>query len=228
MRRQTPAWLVAGLGVLLSAWGAAGQGTFQNLDFESATIIPVVGGPAYPYSVTVADAMPGWAVYYGASQQSLISYNAPALGSTWVTLYATNGVQISGNDSVLLQGGLTASSASISQTALVPASAESLLFEARPQISAGTLEVSLGGQNLSLFALSNGPNYTLYGANIPGFAGQVEQLTFSALRAPTVYGNDWNIDNIQFSDQSVPEPGVFGLSALGALLLGWRGLRGRR
>lgn len=192
---------------------------FVNLIFESARIIPMTGG-TYINSIATTNALPGWTVYYGLSQQSEITYNAPALGSTFVTLWATNGSQISGNYSVLLQGGLTASAASISQTGLVPLSAESLLFEAQ-QTGAGTLQVSLGGQNLSFVALSNGANYTLYGANIPAFAGQPEQLTFSALEVST-FANNWNIDNIQFSASAIPEPGVLGLFALGSLMLGWR------
>jgi hypothetical protein len=192
---------------------------FLNLNFESAQIIPLTGG-TYINSIATTNALPGWNVYYGSSQQSEITYNAPALGSTFVTLWATNGSQISGNYSVLLQGGLTASAASIRQTGLVPISAESLLFEAQ-QTGAGTLQVSLGGQNLSFFALSSGANYTLYGANISAFAGQTEQLTFSALEVST-YANNWNIDNIQFSSSSVPEPSEFALGALGALLLGFR------
>jgi hypothetical protein len=194
---------------------------FVNLDFESAQIIPLtVGADFPPYSIATTNALPGWTVYYGSIQQFQITYNDPALGSTFVTLNATNGAQISGNFSVLLQGGLTASAASISQTGLVPVSALSLLFEAQP--SAGTLQVSLGGQNLSLFALSSGANYTLYGANISTFAGRTEQLTFSALEDLQDLYNNWNIDNIQFSSMPIPEPSVLGLSALGGLIFGLR------
>lgn len=197
------------------------QGTFQNLGFESAQIIPLTEGADFPpYSVATTNLLPGWTLYYGFNPQSQLTYNDPALGSTFATLWATNGAQISGNYSILLQGGLTESAASISQSSLVPVSAESLLFEAQ-QTGAGTLQVSLGGQILPFFALSNGPNYTLYGVDISAFAGQTEQLMFSALKAPG-FVNNWNIDNIQFSDQPVPEPGTFGLFALGASPFLWR------
>jgi hypothetical protein len=77
----------------------------------------------------------------------------------------------------------------------------------------------LGNQNISFSALSTGANYTLYGGNIPlAFAGQSEQLMFSALEGE----NFWNIDDIQFSSTAVPEPNEFALGALGALLLGLR------
>ena len=42
---------------------------------------------------------------------------------------------------------------------------------------------------------------------------------------PHISNNYVFLDDIQFSDQSIPEPGVFGLSALGTLLLGWRVVR---
>jgi hypothetical protein len=78
-------------------------------------------------------------------------------------------------------------------------------------------EVSFGGHALSLSVLGITPNYDIYGADISAFAGQTGELRFTA---PPQTLNI--IDNIQFSDQPVPEPGVLGLSALGALLVGWR------
>src|SRR6202034_1645588 len=103
------------------------QGTFQDLDFEEAAIVPITGNPSYPYAVAVANALPGWTVDYGNIQQTDVYYNDPATGSTQVTLYA-NGYQtpfggplpiIDGNFSLLLQTGVIngqAAAASISQT----------------------------------------------------------------------------------------------------------------
>jgi len=203
------------------------QGTFQNLDFESAQIIRLPGGP-YVNSIATTNALPGWDVYIGANQRSQITYNNPALGSTFVSIVVTNGSQLAGNVSVSLQGGLTAAAATITQTGLVPASAQSLLFfgAESSSISPG-LVVSLGGQPLPFFVMATEPGYDLYGADISAFAGQREALSFSALVAPGGY-NNWIIDNILFSDQAIPEPSVFGLSALGASLLGWRAMRRRR
>ena len=202
---------------------ALAQG-FVNLNFEQATIIPASTNPELQFYIATTNALPGWTVLYGANQQSLITFNAPALGTTWVYLWATNGEQLSGNYSVLLQGGGTASAASISQTGLVPANAESLLFIGVGSASdpnASALQLSLGGQDLSFVVISNELNYTLYGADVSAFAGQMEALTFSALEVSTGY-NDWNIDNIQFSTQPVPEPSELALVALGALFLGFR------
>lgn len=186
---------------------------FVNLDFESAKIISDPSSPYYPYGIATSNAIPGWTAILGASQQSQITYNAPAIGSTWVNLWAAYGSQLSGNYSVLLQGGMTASSASISQTGLVPAFADSLLFEAQ---GSGPLVVSLGGQDINFFPVGSGPDYTLYGADIAAYGNQTAQLTFSALEGEY---NFWNIDNIQFSLLAVPEPNTLRLSALGGIFL---------
>jgi|ERR1022692_353069 hypothetical protein len=194
---------------------------FVNLNFESAKIIPLTQGANFPpYSIATTNAVPGWLVYYGAAQQTQITYNDPALGSTFATLWATNGQNISGHFSLLLQGGGSASAASISQTALTPLTAQSLMFKAQYNDgvpTGGSLLVSLNGQNIPFFAISSGSNYTLYGGDISAFAGQTAQLTFSA---PNVgHDNNWNIDDIVFSNQPIPEPSGLVLFSFGALLL---------
>jgi hypothetical protein len=217
------------IGILLVLVALCGKGAaqgFVNLNFESAQIIPIAGGP-YLNSIAVSNALPGWSVFYGSSQQSVITYDAPALGSTFVTLWATNGSQLAGNYSALLQGGGTAAAATISQTGLVPASAQSLLFYGEGTsfpTSISVLVVSLSGQDLSLISLSSTANYTVYGANISEFAGQTETLAFSA---PQISGNVnyWTIDNIQFSSSPVPEPSTLAFCALGGVFLVWRNRR---
>src|ERR1039457_2250719 len=73
----------------------------------------------------------------------------------------------------------------------------------------GPFLVSLAGQSIPYFTLSTGPNYTLYGADVSAFSGQTVELRFSAVGG-VVGGNNWNLDNISFSNLPVPEPGVFG------------------
>jgi hypothetical protein len=208
--------------VLLLTSGHAGfSQDFQNLDFEDATIIPDPSSMYYPEAVYASNAVPGWTVTGCFLGPNDVVYDSASLGSTSVSILDTNGGAFDGAAySVLLYGGGTATAASISQTATVPVSAESILFEAQNGGYPGgiILVVSLGGQNLSYFALSNGPNYTLYGADISAFAGQREQLMFSALEGE----NFWNIDDIQFSSSPVPEPSELALAALGGLLLGFR------
>jgi len=205
--------------LMFGSWHCFSQG-FVNLNFENAIITPDPSSPYYPNAVYASDAIPGWTAT-GFIGPNDILYNSASLGSTSVSILGTSGFPpaLDGNFSIYLYGGSTASSASISQTAVVPVSAASLLFEAQ-QSGTGTLQVSLGGQNISFFALSSGANYTLYGGNIPSaFDNQSEQLMFSALEGGN---NFWNIDDIQFSPSAVPEPSVLGLSALGGLLLAWR------
>ena len=199
---------------------ALGQG-FVNLDFEDAVITPDTSSPI-PNAVFANDAIPGWTAT-GFLGPNDILHNSASLGSTSVSILDANGSPsaIDGAFSVYLYGGHTASSASISQTGIVPLNTESILFEAQNfGLSGGTLLVSLGGQNIPFFALSTGSNYTLYGGNIPAVAGQSKQLIFSALAGE----NFWNIDDIQFSPTAVPEPSELALSILGAVVLGfyWR------
>jgi len=190
---------------------------FVNLNFESAKIIPDLSSAYYPYGIAISNALPGWAV--NGFTQGDITYNDPSIGSTFVTLWATNGAQISGNYSVLLTGGLSPFPATISQTGLVPIGSESLLFQAQPGFS--SLVVTLGSENLPFFAIATGPNYTLYGADISPFAGQSEQLMFSALNVSSGL-NNWSLDNIQFSSTAIPEPSVLRLSVLAGFFFVWR------
>jgi hypothetical protein len=219
--------LTAGFPVLfLAALSAQAQGTFQNLDFELANPGQTVESPnGYPvaYNVPVANALPYWNVYYGDVQQNTVNFNSPGLGSTLVTLVGEGWPAIDGNYSVLLQGGGTASAASITQTGTIPSGTESLFFEAQP--GEGILDVLIGAQIVPITAMGNGANYTLYGANISAWAGDSESLTFSALEDLS-QPNNWEIDDISFSD--VPEPSMVALTAIGGLLFGARKWFARR
>jgi hypothetical protein len=89
MRFQCPAWLLIGLVLLLGVAGATGQGTFQNLNFEQATIVQDPSSPAYPYAVFAAEAIPGWTPtdYLGTN---VILYNSISIGATSVSLCGLN------------------------------------------------------------------------------------------------------------------------------------------
>jgi hypothetical protein len=202
---------------------------FVNLNFENAIITPDPSSPYYPNAVYASNAIPGWTAtgFIGPNE---ILYNSASAGSTSVSILGTNGFPpaLDGNFSIYLYGGLTAPAASISQTAVVPVSAESILFKAQNDggVLGGTLLVSLGSQNISFSAISTGSNYTLYGGNIPSaFDNQSEQLMFSALEGGN---NFWNIDDIQFSSSPVPEPSVFALAVLSGLAFGLVKNRQRR
>lgn len=194
---------------------------FVNLDFESADLSGFGAGP-----VPSGDAIPGWTAYIGTTAQTEIIYNELSLGAPTVAIFGTGGMPppLDGVYSIdLFGGGGPSTGVSISQTGLVPADAASIRFIAQPPnpLLGGALMLSLGGQNIAFSAISVGPNYTTYGGNISStLDGQTEQLTFSAAAGDNNY---WEIDDIQFSPSSVPEPSEFALLALGALSLGfWR------
>jgi hypothetical protein len=182
-----------------------GQGSFQNLNFEAVQNLPAPG----VYFATT-NALPGWAAFFRTNQLFTIPYNL-ATRLPDVGLYGSPLPAIGGNFDVSLSAG-----GSIRQTGLVPADARSLLFKASINPPLSGFGISLRGQNLSYTAISGGPNYTLYGADVSAFAAQTIALTITGGGV---------VDDIQFSPQPIPEPSVFGLFGLGSLLLGWRFLK---
>ena len=213
MRLHPSGCLAAGVALLLGAAVALGQGTFQNLNFERATIILNPSNRFYPYAAYATNAVPGWKFFGGIGYPDIL-YNDVALGSPCISIHDANDqygfTPIQGQYSVYLQrfGGYVA----IAQTGRLPSNAQSLTFWS---YFTG-FEVTFAGQVQPYISIGTGPNYTIYGGDISAFAGQTGELRFS--------GNGF-LDNIQFSTQPIPEPGVSNLSALGALLLGWRVLR---
>jgi len=217
----------------VAAWA---QGTFQNLGFESATLVPIPGD-AYG-KVQFAPAFPGWTGSVGGVQQSAALYNNFFLDTSGNGIMDSGGPflggVIQGNYTALIQAGFgpgtfTPADTTLSQTGLVPSAAQSLLFRANLDPSYATFGVTLGGLPLSLFPLGGGTNYTLYGADIRALAGQTAELDFTVFaQRPHMDNYTLFLDSIQFSGTAIPEPGVLGLSALGAMLLGWRFWRKRR
>jgi len=227
----------------LAAFGfvlqAQGQGTFQNLDFESANL-PYPNSPQPPTAVSFADAFPGWIGYAGINQLTTSFNNGVSGGSALVTLITPNTVSlslsnyvISGHYTAVLATGVNGIdpvppfiSAAIAQTGLIPLGTQSLRFSVGSLSAVSDLRLTLNGQNIPIFPLSAGSNYQVYGGDISAFAGLTEELRFTelAISFPFVFAY---LDDIEFSSQAIPEPGVFGLFVFGALLLGWRLLRKR-
>jgi hypothetical protein len=217
MRLHTPAWWVIGVALLLSVAGAMGQGTFQNLNFEQANV-PDVPPRQFGSDMLVSNGVPGWTVYLGGIPQSSMLHNNVSLGAAEI---AINGPQwfaaqlLEGNYTVSLQPSTAGppTAAAIGQLGLVPQTAESISFYAN-----GQFLVTFNGQQIPLAGLGSGPNYTILGGDISAFAGQTGELLFQG---------GGLLDAVQFSNLPIPEPSFFSVSALGALLLGWRGLRRR-
>ncbi len=233
MRSQSSAKLVVGLTLLLSAAGATAQGTFQNLGFESGTLVSVPGQPGF---YQFADAFPGWTGYVAGIQEFLISYDNIPMSTAGFSILDRGylgpiGV-IDGNLTAFLMSGVAGvgeqADTTLAQTGLVPVGSQTLLFKAYFTAPLNYIDVTLGGQPLSLIPVQAGANYTLYGADVHAWAGQTAELAFTALYPHPHTGQiPLYLDSIEFSNQSVPEPRVCGLSAIGALLLGWRALRRR-
>ncbi len=65
--------------------------------------------------------------------------------------------------------------------------------------------------------LGSGPNYFIMGGDISAYAGETDELRFTALP-----GTGGLLDNIEFSVSPVPEPGMMGWMMLGGIFLGSR------
>ncbi len=207
------------------------QGTFQNLNFESPAPPLSPTDPSLP-KVPFANAFPGWVGYVGTNQSANVRFGGINLDTATLALL-TNSVVIP-QTAPLIEGSYTAvlqpqrdpaniSSGSLvpvslSQSGLVPADSQSLLFKA---FTAGTaFAVSLAGVNIPVYSLETFPTYTLYGGDISAFANSVAELRFTAFPNNYPGSTVFALDSIQFSNQSIPEPSTLGLLGLGALVFG--------
>jgi hypothetical protein len=203
---------------LISVHTGGAQGTFLNLNFESARV-PFVPTGQYGNDVFVSNGVPGWTVYIGGGQLASMWHNNMSLGGAAVAILGPAWFP-----DEILQGNYTVSlmpstfgpptTTAIGQTGRVPLDAESVTFYAR-----GAYALTFAGQSIPVFTLGTTSTYTIFGGDISGFAGQAGELLFQG---------GGLLDAVQFSTQSIPEPGVFIMFALGGLLLGWRALGRKR
>ena len=201
----------------------SGQG-FVNLDFEAANLSVYGAGPA---AVPATNAIPGWTAYISGIPQTTISFNDVALNDAAISIQGTTGFEpaVAGRYSIFLQATyreIVTNTAAIGQTGSIPVGDQSLIFLGNLFLagSIGNVQVTFNRQDLSLVAISNALNYTIYGADISPYAGQTGQLLFTANN--NTYAE---LDNIQFSSLPIPEPSELALTAIGALFLGfhrWR------
>jgi hypothetical protein len=213
----------------LACVGAYGQGTFQNLDFESANI---PSGTPPLASFSFGDALPGWSGFYGntsgTNPATFVVYDGMSLSGPMMAIFDalnTIGVHpLQGNYSPYLFGGWDPShptSMTISQTGLIPDGTTSIFMDV---YAWNGFTVTLGGQTIISAA---GPWSGEVGADISSFAGQTAQLsiTVPSLPVSNLRPNGLMIDDIRFEPS--PEPSVVALSVLGALILG-RCIKGRQ
>jgi hypothetical protein len=193
------------------------QGTFQNLDFESAN-----PGTTFSSGVPVSSALPDWTATVSGVQQTQIPVNDPSLGAAQVMLASTGGpiAPIDGSYSAFLTGNYNTTT-SISQAGLIPVGTQSLFFDAQKGFGGGgdgNLGVFIGTQDVPFTPVATYPNYTLYGANISAWSGDTEELTFSALASSMTGLNNWTLDDISFSPAAIPEPSAMALTGIAGVL----------
>jgi hypothetical protein len=200
---------------------------FQNLDFESATFVPI---PNDPHDrVYLSSALPYWTGYIGADQTNAVLHNNFFLGSSGISIQGpTNSYFpiLEGSLTPMLQAGTdrlgNPTPVALSQTGLVPLDARSLFFRARASTFGGPnpFVVTLDGETLSMMPIAvSGDLYTLYGGDVSAYAGQTLELRFTALPF-TSAGYNFFLDAIEFSPNPVPEPSTFALLAI-AGAFGW-------
>ena len=200
--------------VLLATFHGYAQ-SFTNLDFELANLSGYSAG-----SVPVADALPGWTASLGGTVLTNVNYNVPINQGLQIDIIGPGTVYGSrqGDYFIYLIGsGFDDEIAAISQTGTIPATAQSMTIRASIDVL-GEI-ISFDGQSLSFKSLGSG----VYGADVSAYAGQTGELLFTASRFPGAAG--YFLDNIQFSEQPIPEPGTLGLVIVGAAFVGARRLR---
>jgi hypothetical protein len=170
--------LIASLWASTGVYAVVAQTSFQNLNFESGTLVPI---PGDPYDrVLFSAAFPGWA-------GSAALYNSTFLDSSgvsiidpgWSASLGSFGISgpIEGNFTAILQAGVVGDitnpqDTSLSQTGLIPLNTKTLLFKAFFPGTGPNLAISLGGQPLSYSLISSGMDYGEYAADITNGRGR--------------------------------------------------------
>lgn len=202
---------------------------FFNLDFESGIVSsPLPQANQVPNNISpvaainASNGLPGWTVRLNSTVSNTIwggQFGSP-LDSTSVTLISPPNADllaIQGQKSVMLYSVL-GNTASISQTATIPAGTNSLQFliSTWPSSSVATDPVVwINGSSIPLASLSSAGNLTTMGADVSAFAGTNVELRFLAqVPAQGSFPDNQRVyllDNIQFSPQVIPEPGSLAL-----------------
>ncbi|HEY9171162.1 MAG TPA: PEP-CTERM sorting domain-containing protein [Verrucomicrobiae bacterium] len=208
MKTTTLSHFVAVLLAAGSACQALAQGTFQNLDFENGSFVPI---PGQLNTVEFTPAMPGWTGYVGTNQINSILYNDLFLSSPGIAIWGPNYPSpglYHGQYFIVLQSSFPdgAIQAAIAQTGRIPAAARSIQFYA-----SGPVSVTFGEQSIPSYLLGGSwDTFFVYGGDISAYAGQTGELRFTG---------GARLDYIRFSSQPIPEPATLWLVGLGASLL---------
>lgn len=201
--------------IVLMTYGACAQGTFQNLGFEQAKIVLINNPPALIWET---NAYPGWTVLANGVPVNAVQLDSVLFNGAGIDDGQNQLAPLDGKFSALLGGtGIASAQMAIAQSGTIPVGSESLTF-----LSLGEFSVSFAGHSLPVEVLGNLPFYgTIYGVDISAYAGQFGQLLFQI--GPLSSDGINLLDDITFSTQSIPEPGVISMLGLGASLFGlWR------
>lgn len=203
--RKMPIACLVALAVTV-VFEALGQGTFRNLAFEEASIVPL--GPGEPVQVLPGTATPGWSV-----SGQVLFYNAISIGAPMISIHdrdSTYGLPLQGNYSLLLQASQPGGTVIpfVSQVGLVPEWARSIVFMLAPPPHSTPFNfmANLGGQELTVQRVST----RLWGASVDDFAAQTLELKLG--------GSTW-LDFVAFSPEPIPEPGTAVLVLLAGCIL---------
>jgi hypothetical protein len=175
---------------------------FYDLDFESATIY-LFGSPS---NIFFSDAFPSWTAYSGSIRTFSALFNSVSPNSAAIGLQTNSSGLFDGKYYASIQSGFAPGTSAphpvvisyLTQTALVPTNAQSLLFRA----SGSRYTVSLNSQPLSPIPLGG----NLYGANVSRFSGTPAELRFTVLTnlPPQAPMNTLLLDSISFSTRVIP------------------------
>ncbi|MEI7728576.1 MAG: hypothetical protein WCO56_03355 [Verrucomicrobiota bacterium] len=224
--------------VLLGLWFGHAESVFCapqfiNLDFESAQVPNLPAGQAGG-DVSINDAFPGWKFFVGSQERPFAVHNDVNLGANGVSILGPNfgapNQILSGNYTAVLQGAynynLDNANASLAQVGEVPDWANSIQFKLSPYTD--SFRVSLSGNSLQLTALETTATYTIMGADVSWYKGSTSELRFTSYYQGFRYINYHYLDDIVFSPDAVPEPGVITLWCAGGMMGWWLVRQGRR
>lgn len=182
-------------------------GTFENMDFEAATVVPV---PGLPGLIVASNAVPRWE-FNPMPLEGLMFYNGVSLGGAMVTLLGPGWAQpeqiLEGTYSLKLNTFLFGQEygAFLWQTGEIPAEAKSLIFYAAPDPQ---LKITFSGERLDFVKLQSRGAYDAFGADVARFAGQTGELRFATDGLAI-------IDSIRFSTTVIPEPSPATIAGIG-------------
>src|SRR6266404_6353367 len=87
--------LLVGIGLACTTLSIHAQGSFQNLDFESANLSPVPSGQ-FGGEVSSVDAVPGWTCFLGTTQITQVLQNNLTLGNASIDVLGPDWNNFSG------------------------------------------------------------------------------------------------------------------------------------